>query len=429
MANTAPAPPSATSEKIFIVGVGDDGLAGLTHHARDIIRQAGTLVGPPELIAKVDQGLGTIDGQIRLPVSSDLEEASRAIETAERQPCVVLTSGDPLFYGLARYLCDRLGKERFEVLPHVSSMQLAFARVKESWEEAYLTNLATQPLARVIDKIRSAEKVGVFTSEETPPARLAQALLDAGIDYFTAYVCENLGSPDERVTRGTLQEIAASEFSNLNVLILVRHAGAPDQPTQVSGRRLFGNPDIAFHQNRPTRGLLTPMEVRVIALAEMGLDHASTVWDVGAGTGSVAIEAAQLATDGQVYAIEMDPHDYQLLVENARRFGATNVIPVLGQAPEAWRDLPDPHAIFVGGTGRQVADLVQSAWSRLRPGGYLVANVGSLDNLMAVDQTMRDRAPDRKVVMVSLARSNPQLDMLRLEAMHPSFLFVAHKAQ
>ncbi len=428
MAKTHAASPSACSEKIYIVGVGDDGLAGLTHHALDTIRQAGTLIGPPELVVKVEQGLGPIDGQIRLPVSSDLEEASRAIESAQRRPCVVLTSGDPLFYGLARYLCDRMGKERFEVLPHVSSMQLAFARVKESWEDAYLTNLATQPLPRVVDRIRSAEKVGVFTSEETPPSKLARALLDAGIDYFTAYVCENLGSPNERVTRGSLQEIADSEFSNLNVLVLVRQAGAADTPAQLSGRRLFGNPDVAFHQNRPTRGLLTPMEVRAIALAEMGLEPSSIVWDVGAGTGSVAIEAAQLASEGRVYAIEMDPHDYQLLVENARHFGATNVIPVLGQAPGAWSELPVPDAIFVGGTGRQVADLVPSAWERLRPGGWLVANVGSVDNLMAVEQAMRNLAPDRKVISVNLARSTPQLDMLRLEAMHPSFLFVAHKS-
>src|SRR5205085_5199889 len=97
---------------------------------------------------------------------------------------VIVASGDPLFYGVARYLCDRLGKDRFEVLPHVSSMQLAFARVKESWEEAYLTNLANHPLPEVLDRIRTAETVGLFTSEEDDPPSVARQLRARGLDYF-----------------------------------------------------------------------------------------------------------------------------------------------------------------------------------------------------------------------------------------------------
>ena len=105
---------------------------------------------------------------------------------------MVLAIGDPLFYGVARYLCDKLGKDRFEVVPHVSSMQLAFARVKESWEEAFLTNLATHGLENVLDQVRGAEKVGLFTSEDSPRRRGQDAPRSPDC-YFTAYVCENLG--------------------------------------------------------------------------------------------------------------------------------------------------------------------------------------------------------------------------------------------
>src|SRR5204862_3696226 len=155
-----------------------------------------------------------------LEIAGDLEPIVKKIEAKRNQRVVVLASGDPLFYGTARYLCDRLGKERFEVTPHVSSMQLAFARVKESWDDAYLTSLATQPLELVVEKTRTAAKVGLFTTETAPPRAVAQALLDRRIDYFTAYVCENLGSPDERVTHEELAEIAKQEFAPLNVLIL-----------------------------------------------------------------------------------------------------------------------------------------------------------------------------------------------------------------
>ena len=137
-------------------------------------------------------------------MSAALRQVKEAL--ALRRP-VLVSSGDPLFYGVARYLCDRLGKDSFEVVPHVSSMQLAFARVKESWEDAYLTNLSGRPIEAVVDRIRTAEKVGLFSSDELPPSRMARELLDRGIDYFRAYVCENLGSPDERVTQAELTDL------------------------------------------------------------------------------------------------------------------------------------------------------------------------------------------------------------------------------
>src|SRR5207237_5744295 len=124
-------------------------------------------------------------------IGPDLQQVVRTLDgSLGRKRMVIVASGDPLFYGVARYLCDKLGKDRFEVLPHVSSMQLAFARVKESWEEAYLTNLATHSLDNVIDRIRTAETVGLFTSEEDDPPTIARALLARGIDYFRVYVCE-----------------------------------------------------------------------------------------------------------------------------------------------------------------------------------------------------------------------------------------------
>ena len=409
--------------KITIIGVGDDGFESLTRHALGLINSAGTLFGPANLLAKVEAGKQTI-----VPLSADLAQVAASIDAAKTLPLVLLASGDPLFYGTARFLCEKLGKERFEVLPHVSSMQLAFARVKESWDEAYLTNLATQSLPRVVEKIRSAEKVGVFTSDENSPSKLAQALLDKGIDYFTAYVCENLGSPDERVTRGSLAQIAGQSFGNLNVMVLVRHPNVPDRPAVMAGKRLFGNPDECFLQSRPKRGLLTQSEVRVIALSEMDLGSHSVVWDVGAGSGSVAIESAQLAPSGRVYAIEMDPEDYNLLVENSQTFGTENLTPVLGEAPQAWADLPEPDAVFVGGTGRSVVRLVQSAWERLRCGGRLVVNVASLDNLTSVEEALRVLGCDPRVLMINLSRSHRQFESLRLEAANPSFLIIARKA-
>ena len=407
--------------KVHIVGIGDDGVEGMTAQARRVLEAADVLLGPESCAPLLPVPLAG-----RLQTTANLEELCERIEAAGPRQLVVLASGDPLFYGTARYVCAKLGKDRFEVVPHVSSMQLAFARVKESWEDAFLANLAGQSIERVVDKIRTSETVGLFTSEQWPPAAVARALLDEGIDYFQAYVCENLGSPDERVTQGSLADIARDAFGPLNVMILVRKARAADTPGQV-GQRLFGNADECFLQSRPKRGLLTPAEVRSLALAELSLRPESVVWDVGAGSGSVSLEAARIASGGSVYAIEMDPDDHRLITANAERFGVANLRAVLGKAPEAWQDLPDPHAIYVGGSGRDVAMLVEEAWKRLRPGGRLVTACNSIENLAAVHALLRARATDAAYWMVNIARGVEQLDRIRFEALNPSFLIAATK--
>jgi precorrin-6Y C5,15-methyltransferase (decarboxylating) len=407
----------ANDNKIHIIGVGDDGAEGVTAAARALIDKAQLLVGAANTLALFPAAPGE-----RIEAGAQLDAVVQRIRQAGDARVVVLVSGDPLFFGLARYLCDKLGKDRFEVIPNVSSMQLAFARVKESWDEAYLTNVATQPLEAVVERLRTIEKAGLFTSDDVPPARIAQALLDRRIDYFSAYVCENLGSPDERVTFGDLADVASQDFSPLNVMILVRKPGAPDRPVEMIGHRLFGNADEMFLQSKPKRGLLTSMEVRTLALAELDLGPTSVVWDIGAGSGSVAIEAAQIASGGKVFAIEMDPDDHRLISDNAARFGVKSLVPVLGQAPAAWEKLPDPDAIFVGGTGRGIARMCELAFARLKPGGRLVANFNSIENLANVHETLRRLAGDVQLRMIHISHGTTQMESVRFEARNPTFL-------
>jgi precorrin-6B C5,15-methyltransferase / cobalt-precorrin-6B C5,C15-methyltransferase len=411
--------------KIHILGVGSDGLRGLTGRARELLQQAEVLLGSeqtlnllPELKAR------------RIAIGAELGETAQFLESnLGKERMVVVASGDPLFYGVARWLCDRLGKERFEVLPHVSSMQLAFARIKESWEEAYLTNLATHSLEDVLDRVRTAETVGLFTSEEEDPPTIARQLLARGIDYFKAYVCENLGAPDERVTQGELSDIQDMEFASLNVMILKRKPGRPDQQRAAGRFRRFGNPDDVFAQSRPKSGLITQAEVRAIALAQLDVQPASVVWDIGAGSGSVSLEAAQLAHLGMVYAIEQDVADYHLIVANAQTFGLRNLTAIHGLAPAVFDGLPAPDCIFVGGLGKEVARLLEAAFAALRPGGRIVVHVASLDNLSAVYATLKSLAPHVSALLVNLARGNEQLETLRFEALNPTFLLGVTKGE
>ena len=416
-------PRCRVSAKIPIVGVGPDGLAGLTVRSREVLLAAEVVFGSeaalrllPELTAE------------RVRVGTDLPEIAERLRAGlgvKRQ--VVAAIGDPLFYGTARYLCDKVGADSFEVVPHVSSMQLAFARLKESWEEAYLTDLSAKRLDDVLDKIRSAETVGLFTSEASPPNRIARELLARGIDYFRASVCENLGGRDERVTQGELSEIQDLRFDPLNIMILRRKPNKPDAPRRTSKLARFGNPDEVFAQSRPKNGLITQAEVRAVALAQLDLQVGDVAWDVGAGSGSVAIEMAQLTHPGMVYAIEQDSADYHLIVANAEQFGVPNVKPVFGRAPAVFTDLPLPDAVFVGGNGGEVARLLESSFAALRPGGRLVVNVGTLEMITATYEVLKRLAPTVDVLLMNLARGVEQLESLRFEAINPSVILRVRK--
>jgi precorrin-6B C5,15-methyltransferase / cobalt-precorrin-6B C5,C15-methyltransferase len=406
------------ADKVYIVGVGADGLTGMTSRSREVVQNAELLFGSESVLRLVPE----VDA-IRIRIGSELQEVVEQVRSnLGRKRMVFIATGDPLFYGVARYLTDRLGKESFEVLPHLSSMQLAFARIKETWEEAYLTDLSARPFEDAIDRIRLTETVGLFTSEIYHPARIARELLSRGIDYFRCYVCENLGGRDERITQGTLTDIQSMQFDPLNVMILVRKEGVPDQPRSVAKLARFGNPDDVFAGTKPKTGLITQSEVRAIALARLDLKPGCIFWDVGAGSGSVAIEGAQLVEPGQVYAIEHDPADYNLLMTNLEMYSIKNVTPVYGSAPQSFRDLPSPDAIFIGGNGGEVARLLEASFVALKPGGRLVVNVATIEMLSATYDAMKRLAPGVTVLLVNLARSIEQMESLRFESVNPTFV-------
>jgi len=411
--------------KIPVIGVGPDGTAGLSARSRETLAAAELVFGSEAALRLLPE----LPGE-RVAIGSDLPAAVEKLRANLGTKRIALVAvGDPLFYGTARYFCDRVGADHFEVVPHVSSMQLAFARIKETWEEAYLTDLASRPLEDVLDKIRTAETVGLFTTEAAHPARVARELLARGIDYFTAWVCENLGGKDERTTRGELTDIRDMKFDPLNIMILKRKPNRPDRQRSAGTLRRFGNADDVFAQSRPKTGLITQSEVRAVALAQLDLHPGDVFWDVGAGSGSVAIEAAALVAPGPSYAIEQDTADYHLIVANAALFGVSNVKPVFGMAPDVFAGLPAPDAVFVGGNGGEVARLMEACFAALRPGGRLVTNVGTLEMLGATYAALKRLGGRVEVLLMNLARGVEQLESLRFEAVNPTVLLRVSKPE
>jgi len=404
-----------------IVGVGSDGMSGLTSRERQALAESEAIIGQNQVLAQ----LGATSAE-QVPLDPDLSAAGREIASrVNRQRLAFVVSGDPLFYGLAGWLFDNFGKDRFEVLPHVSSMQTAFARIKESWEDAYLSNLQKQPLPTVIERMRQARTVGLFTTPEVGPAAIARALLARGITGYRAHVCENLGTPRERLTQGTLDEIASLDFDPLNILILCKLPGAGENHSTRSQSALFGNPEGDYAVDSPGKALVTPGEIRSIALGMLRLQPGLTVWDIGAGSGSVAIEAARLVRPGKVVAIEEDAGDFQKLIANLANHASDGVVPVRGSAPAAFAGLAPPDAVFIGGISHEVVRLIEPVWAVLKPGGTLVAHLGSIEGVASVQAKLRSHSEQVDLVQIMLARGVDQLGTTRLDPLSPSFILRA----
>lgn len=386
---------------MVVVGIGDNGPDSLGREALRAIEGAQVLMGG-------DRHLGFFSAHPaeKLPIRDNLKEVVARIQSEQRR-VVVLASGDPLFHGIAGYLSNKIGRERLEILPNISSMQLAFARIKESWQDAVLVSCHAKPIEDALDLVRDAKKVGMFTDDENTPSRVAKELLKAGICSFRAFVCENLGGEGERVVEADLADLPGMTFAPLNVLILTRRAEAG---TLQRKDWTFGIPEEAFFQRQPLKGLITKTEVRVISLSKMRIRPGQVVWDIGAGSGSVSIEAALLGA--KVWAIEKNKEDCDVIRKNVEKFGTKDVAVVHGLAPAALADLPEPDAVFVGGSGGEMAEIVRLCQERLKTGGRLVINVATLENLVNLGD----------VTLVQVSRSRPILDLTRFEAQNPVFV-------
>jgi precorrin-6Y C5,15-methyltransferase (decarboxylating) len=422
-------------EPCQLIGILDDGWAGLGDAARARLTGCDLLIGArrtlelvaPHLPSRVEQRV--MDGLLgRVP------EWVRAARGAG-QSCAVLATGDPLCHGIASFLAGKLGTEAIAVHPAPSTLQLAFARLGQSWQGATIVSVhghdagewqagagpdhGLYPLMRATSQQRL---IGAFTSPANSPDRIARALISAGLgDDFRMSVAARLALPDEVVHADLpLAEAASRSFADPNIIVLAR-VGPPER------RATFGFDDADFTQRAPEKGLITKQEARALSLAKLGLCPDSLVWDIGAGSGSVGLEAARLARNGHVWAIEKNAGDAANARANALRLRATNYTLVEGKAPAGLDAWPDPDAVFIGGSGGELAGLIRLILDRLRPGGRLVMNFVTLENLATATATLADAGASWDVVQLQAARSQPILDMHRLAAQNPVWIVSATK--
>ena len=331
--------------------------------------------------------------------------------------------------GVFRILFDfmeRMGdKDIFEIIPGVSSMQLAFASIKESWDDATFTSVHSRPIEDIVETVRSNYKIGIFTDEEHTPAAVAKVLLAQGVDGYQAYVCEELGGKEEKVTQTDLHRLSRMKFSPLNVLILLR--AGEGRVEDESRHPLLGITDEEFYQRRPKAGLITKLEVRAVSLARMCLVADSVVWDIGAGSGAVSVEASFLARNGHILAIEKNTGDAAIIRKNLNKFGVSNVEVIQTLAPDGLGALPDPTVVFIGGSGGRMEGILDVACSRLKPEGRIVINAATLESLNAAVDGLKARGFTAEVTLVNIARSKDIARLTRLEALNPVFVVTGRR--
>ena len=425
-----------------VLGVLDDGAASLSATARAHLRAADRVIGGARTLALLEAEIRPDAERLDLtgrPSAvpgwvSEAREAGRKV--------VVLATGDPLCHGIAGFLAARLCVQAIEVLPNVSTLQLACARVGLVWQDAKIVSIhardagewqvgapPTHGLHALAQALRAHDRLLVLTSPENTPARIARLLLAEGQgDDFRMAVAERLLQPDERVRAelapAEVAEAPPQAFADPNVVLLWRVRPRPN-PVR------FGLADRDYHQRQPDKGLITKQEVRAVSLARLQLRADSVVWDIGAGSGSVGLEAARLCPQGHVWAIEKNEADVAIARRNRDAFAVSNHTLVHGRAPEGLEAWPDPDAVFIGGSGGELSSLIALCLRRLRPGGHMVMNFVTLENLAVATQALKAMeatdAIDWDVLQLQAARSRPILDMHRMAAENPVWIVCARK--
>jgi len=415
-------------EPIAVIGIGHDGPRGLSSAALAHIAQAQVLAGGQRHLAFFPEWRGE-----KLVIGADLPHVVERLKVAYRQrKTVVLASGDPLFYGIGRLLLEAFPKDDLLFLPHVSSVQLAFARIKESWHDACVVSLHGRPMQALLPALqRRAAKIAVLTDAQNHPAALAQFLRAHGLADYALWVCEELGGPGERLTCWTPESIQQQTFSPLNVTILLRQSFPPVPPGEGRGEGLFpealpllGLPEEAIVHRQ---GMITKRELRLLALCYLALRPDDVLWDIGAGSGSVSVEAARLSPSLQVFALERSAPALVHIEHNVRQFTLSNVHPVLGEAPEALVLLPDPDAVFIGGSGGRLVEMIPAVVQRLRPGGRIVMHCITLENFALGWELLRQHTLQVDTTAVQLSHTKPLGPWHRLEPESPIFILRATK--
>lgn len=413
---------------IHILGIGAEQPTELGSNVTQDLLNADIIIGSERHL----RGIATLKVTAKcIEYPSPISQLQQLLDKNQQRNIVLLASGDPLFYGIGSYLLRLVGHRHLRFSPALSSIQLTFNKLGLSWQQAQVVSLHGRPLHRIRSVLGNRRLYAFLTDGNSSPRHIAQELKRARFDNSVIWVCEALGSQQEKVSCFTVSELLAPEcsdiiFNPLHVTVVktLGEAGAlPEFP---------GIDDTLFTTGeQPGKGMISKREVRLTALSMLQPQAQDIGWDVGAGCGGLAVEWARWNPLGQLHAIEQHPQRVQYLRCNREQFGVdANLKVIEGCAPLALHSLPTPDAVFIGGSDGRLAEILEYCWQQLKPGGRLVASAvteQSRASLLAFASSSLMKTIENKWSQVQISRGETLGNQLLLRPKAPVLLMLCQK--
>lgn len=391
---------------VTLIGMGSGQPENLTLQGLAALRQADLILGARRLLAVLPAGCTENRAAAYRP-----DEVAELLQTSGAENAVLVYSGDTGFYSGASSMMEKLEAlgVRARVLPGLSSIQLLAAALGRPWQGWNLVSAHGRTCDPVAECMQGRPTF-FLTGGSEDPATLCAQLVAEGFGDMQGVVGQCLGTPEEKLFRGSVKELAAGRFNSLSVLLVEAVEGLP--------RRAPGLPDEAFERGDVP---MTKQEVRAAVLAKLAVRPEDILWDVGAGTGSVSVELALAAPRGRVYAVECRPEGCALIKANREKFRTRNLVLVEGLAPAALSDLPAPDAVFIGGSKGSLAAIVDAALDK-NPDARICVSAIALESLSAAVAALTAKGRTVQVSQIAVSRAKAVGGLHLMMAQNPIYL-------
>ena len=387
-------------KKVNIIGIGMS-FDTVTREGIRAVESSEVLLGA----ARMTAAFPDFKGEIYNEYLSDA--VKKIISECEHETFSVLVSGDTGFYSACEKLCAALSEYEVSVIPGISSLNYFFAKLKTSWQDAALLSCHGRD-GNIVETVRRNKKTFVLTGGNIP--KLGEKLCDAGFSVLKAYVGENLGTAEERITETFVSELSSFDFSSLSVMLIEN----PEPESEVR----FGIPDEEFLRGKVP---MTKSEIRAVTMSALCVRPDSVCYDVGAGTGSVTVEMALAAYGGKVFAVERNEEAVGLIRENLKKFHIGNAEVVPGFAPEALEALPAPDAVFIGGSGGGMDKIFEVIFEK-NPKVRVVVNAIAIESVSAAVSAFKSRGIAPEIVQICASRAKTAGGLHLMMAQNPIYI-------
>ena len=409
---------------VSVIGLGLSP-ADLTAVHLEIIGSADILIGGKRHLAYFENFSG-----IKKEIGKHLGEVADFIrQNMADKSIAVLASGDPLFYGIGSYLVKKIGAEHVRIYSNITSVGAAFARIKEPWQDACILSMHGHfDESELIAALHREKKIALLTDPQHSPSWLAKFLLEKECRSFDICVLEQMGTEAEQVQWHSPENAAEKDFAEPNLLILRRKAEQTSSlfPSEKMNKLeacsalYLGMPDEAFAHEA---GLITKAEVRAVTLSKLRLNSPNLIlWDLGAGSGSVSVEASLFLPKGKIFALEQHPERIAQIRENRRRFGAYQMEVIQAIVPDGLEHLPQPDRIFIGGGGKNLETIIRAAAAYMKVPGIMVINTVLLQNMQTALDTLQKNGFITEIIQVQISAGKAMPWGQRLAAQNPVWI-------